>query len=119
MTKAQNSWQDTAGQRWAELSERTDAQLGPLGRQAMALLAPARGERVLDIGCGAGQSTAELAELVGETGQVVGIDISEPLLKAAKSRLAGRGATTARFRSPGRCGSSVLHLRLRPSCICG
>jgi SAM-dependent methyltransferase len=91
VTKAQNSWQDAGGQRWAELSARTDAQLGPLGRKVMALLEPARGERVLDIGCGAGQSTAELAELVGETGRVVGVDISEPLLNAAKDRIAARG----------------------------
>ncbi len=108
--KAENSWQDAAGQRWAELSERTDAQLGPLGRQAMALIAPLRGERVLDVGCGAGQSTVELAELVGETGKVVGLDISEPLLNAAKNRVAARGlrsvelvlanAATAGFAEP-------------------
>ena len=91
--KAEQRWQDAAGQRWADLAERTDAQLGPLGRAAMARLDPAPGERVLDIGCGAGQSTIELAERVGATGKVVGLDISEPLLAAARQRIEARSVT--------------------------
>ena len=103
-------WQDVTGQRWAALSDRTDAQLDDLGRAAMARLAPAQGERALDVGCGAGQSTLQLADLVGPSGHVVGVDISGPLLGAARDRVEAAGRTnvellqadaaTARFATP-------------------
>jgi SAM-dependent methyltransferase len=93
--KAEERWRDVSGQRWVELAERTDAQLGPLGRAVMDLVAPAPGERVLDVGCGAGQSVVQLAGLVGETGRVVGLDISEPLLAAAQKRIDARGLANA------------------------
>lgn len=44
------------------------------------------GESVLDIGCGCGQTSLELAQRVGPTGRVVGVDISEPMLKRARER---------------------------------
>jgi SAM-dependent methyltransferase len=86
--KAEIAWQDAAGRRWVELQERTDAQLDPLGRAALERVAPQTGERALDVGCGAGQSVLELAELVGPRGNVVGVDVSEPLLGRAKERVA-------------------------------
>ena len=89
--KAEIGWQDAAGRRWAELQERTDAQLGPLGRAALERVNPRPGERALDVGCGAGQSTLELAELVGPRGSVVGVDVSEPLLARAKERVSAAG----------------------------
>jgi SAM-dependent methyltransferase len=91
--KAEIAWQDATGRRWAELQERTDAQLDPLGRAALERVDPRPGERALDVGCGAGQSTLELAELVGPRGSVVGVDISEPLLGRAKERVRAAGLT--------------------------
>lgn len=89
--KAEIGWQDAAGRRWVELQERTDAQLDPLGRAALERLSVRPGERALDVGCGAGQSTLELAELVGPRGSVVGVDVSEPLLARAKQRVDAAG----------------------------
>lgn len=86
------AWQDAAGARWAAEQEQTDAQLDPLGRAALAVCAPQAGERVLDIGCGAGQTTLELAELVGPRGRVVGVDISPPLLAHARARVEAAGS---------------------------
>ncbi len=86
--KAEQGWQNASGERWAALQDRTDAQLGPLGRAALARVDPRPGERALDVGCGAGQSTLELSELVGANGSVVGLDISEPLLNRARARAA-------------------------------
>ncbi|MCR5880984.1 class I SAM-dependent methyltransferase [Phenylobacterium sp. J367] len=57
----------------------------------MAALAPSAGERLLDIGCGAGETTIELAERVQPGGAVVGLDISRPLLEAARARAAPSG----------------------------
>ena len=47
------------------------------------------GERVLDIGCGTGGTTAELAKAVGPNGHVLGVDISEPLVGVARAQKLG------------------------------
>ncbi len=82
-------WNEAAGPTWAELQAPLDRQLAPLGRRAMAALAPRVGERILDIGCGAGETSVGLAAQVGAGGQVTGVDISRPLLEVARARSAG------------------------------
>jgi SAM-dependent methyltransferase len=74
---------------WAELSEPIDRQLSPLGLQAIAALAPAPDEVILDIGCGCGQTVVQLAERVGAGGRVIGVDIAPLLLDIARRRTAG------------------------------
>ncbi|HVZ73094.1 MAG TPA: class I SAM-dependent methyltransferase [Polyangia bacterium] len=78
-----------AGEAWVRLEDRTDAQIDPFGRAAIARLAPVTGERVLDVGCGCGQTLLELAECVGPSGRVVGVDVSAPMLTRARERVAG------------------------------
>jgi arsenite methyltransferase len=51
-------------------------------------LAAARGERILDVGCGPGYYVAELAEQVTADGHVTGIDASGPMLAVARDRCA-------------------------------
>jgi arsenite methyltransferase len=51
-------------------------------------LAAARGQRILDVGCGPGFYCAELAEEVGSTGSVVGLDSSPAMLALARRRCA-------------------------------
>jgi len=82
-------WNANAGQTWAALQDRLDRLIEPLGAAAMAALAPAAGERVLDIGCGCGQTTLALADRVGPTGAVTGADISHPMLAVAQQRASG------------------------------
>lgn len=82
-------WNAQAGNTWAELHDLLDRQILPLGERAIRVLAPASGERILDVGCGCGQTTLQLAQSVGPTGRVMGIDISRPMLEMARSR---RGA---------------------------
>lgn len=48
------------------------------------------GMRVLDVGCGGGDVSLLLARLVGEQGQVLGIDRDAPMIELARSRLLGR-----------------------------
>jgi SAM-dependent methyltransferase len=81
-------WNDQAGPTWAQVQVQLDRQLAPLGRRAMASLDPRPGERILDIGCGAGQTSLELAEAVGAGGSVLGVDISATLLEVARRRAA-------------------------------
>src|SRR5215208_4449130 len=49
-------------------------------------LALRSGESVIDIGCGPGFLCEEMAQAVGESGRVVGIDISDDLLTVARER---------------------------------
>lgn len=82
-------WNEQAGPTWAELQAPLDRQLAPLGGRAIEALAPRPGERILDIGCGAGAASVELARAVGASGSVLGIDLSRPLLDVARKRAEG------------------------------
>lgn len=82
-------WNDAGGRAWAEVQEPLDLQLAPLGRAAMTALAPMPGEHILDIGCGSGQTSLELARAVEPDGVVLAIDLSVPLLEVARHRGSG------------------------------
>jgi SAM-dependent methyltransferase len=79
-------WNEDSGQRWVELERLLDRQLAPLGAAAMEALALRPGERVLDVGCGTGATTHALAERVGPSGVVFGVDVSRPMLARARAR---------------------------------
>lgn len=58
-------WNGQSGERWVINQARLDALVAVFGQAAIEAAAPAMGERVLDIGCGAGASTLALAARVG------------------------------------------------------
>jgi SAM-dependent methyltransferase len=87
-------WNEQAGPRWVAMGRDLDAQLEPFGIVVASKLGLVSGERVLDVGCGAGATSLMLAERV-RPGQVVGIDISGPLLARARQR--GEGIENLRF----------------------
>src|SRR5579872_7253370 len=88
-------WNGQSGERWVANQARLDAMVEVFGQAAIEAAAPATDERVLDVGCGAGASSLALAARVGAGGQVLGVDISEPLIDRAR-RLA-RQDTPALF----------------------
>jgi SAM-dependent methyltransferase len=90
-------WNEVSGPKWVSLTDLIDSQIEPLGRAAMERAAVTSGERVLDIGCGCGQTTLALADRVGEAGRVVGVDISGPMLADARSRAERAGARNVDF----------------------
>lgn len=90
-------WNGRAGETWAALQDLLDRQIRPLGDRALAALAPAPGEAVLDVGCGCGDSALALAAAVGPTGRVLGVDVSRPMLEVARRRAAEAGLAQAAF----------------------
>ncbi|MBL9100047.1 MAG: class I SAM-dependent methyltransferase [Myxococcales bacterium] len=81
-------WNEVAGPKWVAMQRQLDAQLESLGEAGMARLEWRAGDRVLDVGCGAGATTLALARRVAP-GEVVGVDVSEPLVALARRRAAG------------------------------
>ena len=86
-------WAGQMGREWARRVEALDRQLAPAGAVGLAALAARPGERILDLGCGGGATSARIAEAVGPEGAVTGIDISPDLLAVARAR-PGNGAAT-------------------------
>lgn len=87
-------WNESAGPRWVVMQDALDEQIAPLGLAAMDRLAPAAGERLIDVGCGCGQTTLQLARRVAPGGTVTGVDISRPMLARARERAAGTEGVT-------------------------
>lgn len=91
-------WNATVGETWARFQDQLDRQLAPLGLEAMQTLAPGCGEHLIDVGCGCGHTSLELARRVGPEGAVVGVDISQPMLEIAHRRAAAMPGLPVRFR---------------------
>lgn len=79
-------WNEVAGPKWRARHEILDRQLRVAGIAGMDAVGVSAGERVLDIGCGCGDTSLELARRVGPEGAVLGIDVSGPMLEAARDR---------------------------------
>jgi SAM-dependent methyltransferase len=96
---------DRAAPGWIRHAERQDELGRPLGAAALDRLRARPGERVLDVGCGCGGTTAELAAAVGPSGLAVGVDLSEAMVAQARQRFPGPGSTAggvgARVPGPG------------------
>jgi ubiquinone/menaquinone biosynthesis C-methylase UbiE len=90
-------WNTRAGDTWAAMQKRIDAQVGPLGLQGIEQLAPRKGEKLVDIGCGCGTTTFELARRVGASGHVTAVDISKPMLNVARQSADHAGASNVAF----------------------
>jgi SAM-dependent methyltransferase len=91
-------WNSAGGEAWAQHQEQLDRLIAPLGLEALRALAVEQGERLVDIGCGCGQTTLDLAARVGAGGRVLGIDISTPMLEVARRRPPPESGAQPEFR---------------------
>jgi SAM-dependent methyltransferase len=71
--------------------------LGAHGDAALRLVPPQPGQRVLDVGCGFGDSTRQIAELVGPSGEAVGVDAAERFIETARAEADEAGVANASF----------------------
>lgn len=90
-------WNEQGGPRWVQRQQQLDAQINPLGLVALQRAGGKPGEQVLDVGCGCGQTALELAQRVGSSGSVMGIDISQPMLTRARERQQELGLKNLEF----------------------
>src|SRR5215469_9646459 len=113
-------WNSAGGRRWVERQQSQDIVLGPILQATLERTQLRQGERVVDIGCGTGASSTALAERAGPSGQVLGADVSAPMLaRAAECRRALRSNSYAPTRRP--TGSnrplSISFFRALASCF--
>jgi len=79
-------WNGPGGKMWLAAYERIQRGIAGFSEVVLKAANAQPGERVLDVGCGTGGTTAELAKAVGANGHVLGVDISEPLIGAARAQ---------------------------------
>ena len=79
-------WNGPGGKMWLGAYDRIQRGIAGFSDVVVAAARAQPGEHVLDVGCGTGGTTAELAKAVGERGHVLGVDISEPLIGAARAQ---------------------------------
>ncbi len=84
-------WNGEIGRKWAAEQADLDRMLAPLGLGGMAKANFAPGENVIDIGCGCGATSLAIAASIAPGGQVLGVDISEPMLTRARQNASKTG----------------------------
>lgn len=89
-----SEWQGGVGRNWATEWARTDRSFAGLTKHLLDAIAAEPGERIVDIGCGAGEVALAVAAARPQA-QVTGVDVSPDLVAAARER--GEVIGNARF----------------------
>lgn len=94
--RVRQEWTAVAGgwRRWEPLFQ---SFTWPLSLRMASVAGIGAGHRVLDVGCGIGDPTLQVAVLVGPHGSVLGIDLVEDMIVTARERAAALGLTQVRF----------------------
>jgi SAM-dependent methyltransferase len=92
----ESAWDGEEGEHWSEYADRYDAASVRVMGAYLPTIGVKRDDRVLDVGCGAGGLSLELAALC-QNGSVFGVDLSSKMLEVAAKRAATRGLTNTEF----------------------
>lgn len=92
-------WSGSAGERWAEHIDHYEPMLAAIGTALIAHAGFAPGERVVEIGCGGGALTRQIAGAVAPGGSVLGLDISPALVALAEARAKAAGVANVAFQA--------------------
>jgi SAM-dependent methyltransferase len=87
--EATEAWSGPLFERFVEYRELVIEGLGAHGEKALQVHPPPVGGKVLDLGCGFGDTTRRIAELVGPQGEALGLDVSEPFIGEARREAEG------------------------------
>ena len=96
--EATEAWSGPLFDVFLKYRDLTTGGLGAHGEVAMASNPPRPGERVIDIGCGFGDTTQRLGELVGPEGSALGVDVSAPFVETARQEAEEAGLGNVEFR---------------------
>jgi ubiquinone/menaquinone biosynthesis C-methylase UbiE len=91
------AWDGDEGAYWAAHADRFDRAVAPYHERLMSTAAIAPGERVLDIGCGTGQTTRDAARAAAPGGVALGVDLSSQMLDVARARASDERVRNAAF----------------------
>jgi SAM-dependent methyltransferase len=95
--EAIEAWDGPLFDRFVQFRHLLVDSLGLHGDEGLRTVAPASGERALDIGCGFGDTSRQLAELVGADGTVLGVDAAPRFIETAREEAAQAGVRNVRF----------------------
>ncbi len=95
--EAIRAWDGPLYDRFVRFREVVTGGLGAHGEEALRLHPPKPGQRVLDVGCGFGDTTQRIAGLVGPTGEAVGVDAAPRFIVDAIRETRELGIENARF----------------------
>jgi SAM-dependent methyltransferase len=95
--EAIQAWDGPLFDRFVQYRDILVAGLGAHGDEALRLNPPQEGQRILDIGCGFGDTTQQIAALVGPSGEAVGVDASKNFIDASIGEAQEAGVENARF----------------------
>ena len=95
--EATEAWDGPLFDRFVQFRHLVVDALGRHGEAALALVPPLAGQRVLDIGCGFGDTSQRIAELVGPEGEVVGVDVAPRFIETATREAADAGVGNVTF----------------------
>ena len=79
-------WSTDGGEIWLKNLKHFESMIEPIGQVLIQIAMSQAGSNVIDIGCGGGATTLKLAELIGDTGSVIGLDISKSLIAECRQR---------------------------------
>ena len=96
--EATEAWSGPLFDVFLKYRDLTTGGLGAHGEVAMGSNPPRPGERVIDVGCGFGDTTQRLAELVGPEGSALGVDVSAPFIETARQEADEAGLDNVEFR---------------------
>ena len=80
--KQRQFWSGAGGDVWVNKQREMDIMLNPLGDRVIERLDLKSDAKIIDIGCGCGATTLEIAKKITQ-GEILGVDISEPMLDKA------------------------------------
>jgi len=90
------AWDGSEGEHWAAHADRYEATAAGYWQALLAAVPIDRDAAILDIGCGTGRSTREVARVVS-SGSVVGVDLSAKMLEHARAAASAEGLANVRF----------------------